>query len=124
MCTTLIAKWSFEQDPVLENPSSVFWGDGRTATLRDYEHHRSDTRELVETPDGALELRMYPGIVAYVCYDGYQRLWFVVPPDGEPLSLDLSEPDATDAEITSALADLPILYRAVIHRSSGRTKAK
>jgi hypothetical protein len=67
---------------------------------------------------------MYPGIVAYVCYDGYQRLWFVVPPDGEPLSLDLSEPDATDAEITSALADLPILYRAVIHRSSGRTKAK
>lgn len=63
-----------------------------------------------------MELRMYPGVVADVRYDGYQRLWFVVPEGGEPISLDLPDPGATDLDLRAALYQLQPVYKARIHR--------
>jgi len=115
MCTELIAKWTSEQDPVFEDPACVVWGDGRPAYQEDYLIHRSDTRELVDTPDG-MEMHMFPSVVADIRFDAFYGTWFVTAKGQESISLDLFNVDATDAEIRSALHDLAVIYRAVIHR--------
>lgn len=61
-------------------------------------------------------MRAYPELVADLRYDSYARMWFVVPPGEEPVSLDLSDFRATEEEITVALHQLPVVYRYVIHR--------
>jgi hypothetical protein len=114
--TTLIARWTSTQDPAVDHPQAVFWDDGRPATHQDYLDHLDDTHELVEGPDGNLERRMYPSIVADVRYDGYMRLWFVVAPGQGPISLDLPDVNATDDQITAALYEFPRVYRAKIWR--------
>lgn len=115
MCT-LIARWTSDQDWTVEPPQSVFWGDLRPATQQDYVAHLDDTYELVVYPDGSLERRIYPWIVADVRYDGYSCRWWVVPREGEPLSLDLSDRDAPDDELMAELHQLPMIYRSMIHR--------
>lgn len=112
---TLVARWNLKQDPAVDMPISVFWENGRPATQQDYFEHRLDTHELVATSKG-IEMKMYPGLSADVRYDSYARMWFVIPPDAEPISLDLSDFTATDEEITAALYQLPVVYRCVIHR--------
>jgi hypothetical protein len=110
--TTLIASWTSTQDPVFDRPKSVIWGDGRPASQQDYLAHADDTHELVECADGSLELRMYPWIIADVRYDGYDRMWFVVAPGQEPISLDLRDVNATNDQITAALYEFPRVYKA------------
>jgi hypothetical protein len=110
----LTAKWGLEQDIAYDDPQNVYWNDDRPADFEQYLAHRSDTRVFVLTEDG-VELRMYPAIIADVRYDAFHRLWFVVPRGGDPISLDLSDPDATDEEIRAALLLLPLTYRALIH---------
>jgi hypothetical protein len=112
---TLVAKWTWEQDSAVDPPASVKWGDGRPATLDDYVGHTGDTHVLVESTDG-LECRIFPDIVADVRYDAFARTWFVTGAGVETMSLDLSDLNATDHEITAALYELPTVYRAVIHR--------
>jgi hypothetical protein len=119
----LIARWNSGQDPAVDPPTTFTWGDGRTATEKDYHRYRDATREFVETDDG-IEQRFYPDLIGHVRYDAFDGNWFVTAPNREPLSLDLSDPEATNEQLTAALADLPILYRAVIHRSGGWIKAK
>jgi hypothetical protein len=114
--TTLIARWTSTQDPAVDRPQAIFWDDGRPATHQDYLDHREDTHELLEGPDDNLERRMYPSLIADVRYDGYVQLWFVVPPDHEPLSLDLSDINATDDQIISTLYEFPMVYKARIWR--------
>jgi hypothetical protein len=114
--TTLIARWTSTQDPAVDRPQAVFLDDGRPATHQDYLDHLDDTHELFEGPDGNLERRMYPSIVANVRYDGYMRLWFVVAPGQEPISLDLPDVTATDDQITAALYEFPLVYRVRIWR--------
>jgi hypothetical protein len=112
---TLIARWNAAQDPLFDRPE-VFWGDGRPATYQDYLDHIADTHELVICADGSLERRMYPWISADVRYDGYFRMWFVVSHGRESISLDLSDVNATDEQITAALYALPLVFRARIWR--------
>jgi hypothetical protein len=112
---TLIARWTPEQDPATDAPNRVLWGNGRLATQRDYLKHCLDTHELVITPNG-LEKRMYPGIVGDVRYDTSAQQWFVIPPGRESISLDLFEAEASDADITAALYQLPMVYQGVIQR--------
>jgi hypothetical protein len=114
--TTLIARWTSTQDPGVDRPQAIFWDDGRPATHQDYLDHREDTHELLEGPDDNLERRMYPSLIADVRYDGYVQLWLVVPPDHEPLSLDLSDINATDDQIISTLYEFPMVYKARIWR--------
>lgn len=115
--STLIAMWKSDQDCSTEPPASVIWGDGRAATHADYLRHRLDTHELVEA-EGGLECRMYPDIVGRVRYDAFARSWFVTGEGVETHALDLSDPDATDCEITAALYSLPVIYKCQIHRES------
>jgi hypothetical protein len=112
----LIARWTLAQDPAVDHPQAVFWDDGRLANYRDYLDHVGDTHELVEGPNGNLERRMYPSIVADVRYDGYVQMWFVVAPGQEPISLDLRDVNATDDHIISALYEFPTVYKARIWR--------
>jgi hypothetical protein len=112
---TLIARWNATQDPLFDRPE-VFWGDARPATYQDYLDHIGDTHELVICQDGSLERRMYPWISADVRYDGYFRMWFVVSHGRESISLDLSDVNATDEQITAALYALPLVFRARIWR--------
>lgn len=86
------------------------------ATRQDYLDHLDDTHELFEGPDDNLERRIYPSIVADVRYDGYFRMWFLVAPNQEPISLDLPDVGATDDQITAALYEFPRVYRARIWR--------
>lgn len=114
MCT-LVVRWTSEQDPTIDAPHCVFWGDGRAALLQDYINHRLDTREVVDTPQG-LEVRMYPSVVGEVRFDAYARTWFVAVPGQDPISLDLPDRDAPDSAITAALYELPVVYRCAIRR--------
>lgn len=111
----LIAKWNLKQDPSIDMPIRVFWADGRPATHQDFLTHRLDTHEIVITSKG-IEMRIYPNLIADVRFDYYAGTWFVVPPDEQPVSLDLPNIRATDEEITAALYQLPRVYRSVIHR--------
>jgi hypothetical protein len=113
---TLIARWTLAQEHAFDPPDAVFRGDGRPATYQDYLDHAGDTHELVDSPDGSLEKRMYPWITADVRYDGYANLWFVVATGQQPISLDLSDVNATDSEITAALYELPLVYKSRIWR--------
>lgn len=112
---TLIARFKPDSDLVYDRPLEIRWDDGRPASLETYRQHRADTRALIQTPDG-VELRMYPGLVAEVRFDGYWLGWFVTPSGGEPISLDLRRPNATDLDIRAALFRLPVVYQARIHR--------
>lgn len=112
---SLIAKWTRDQDPSLDPPSSVTWGDGRVATYADYLRHKDDTHEFVETSSG-VECRIYPGIIGHVRFDAYSRRWFVSGEGIETTALDLSDPDVTDSEITAELSTLPVVYRSIVHR--------
>ena len=112
---SLVARWTSQQDPSLDPPSSVMWGDGRAATYADYLRHRDDTHELVETRSG-IEYRMYPEIIGHVRYDAYSRRWFVTGEGIETTALDLSDPDAKDCELTAELYVLPVVYKCIVHR--------
>lgn len=114
---TLVAKWKWNQDPITDPPASVIWVDGCAATYADYLRHCLDTHQLVETESG-LECRIYPDIVGHVRYDCFARCWFVTGEGIETTALDLSDPDATDCEITAELYALPVVYKCHIHRGS------
>jgi hypothetical protein len=71
-----------------------------------------------------VEMRMHPEFIADVRYDSYARIWFVIPPGAEPISLDLSEYRAADEEITAALYQLPLVYRCLIRRYGRETRSQ
>ena len=112
----LVARWGSKQDVVCDPPDHVHWEDGPLARFEDYAAHQKDTHVLVQTGTG-VELWMFPEAIADVRYDGYQRLWFLVPPKGEPVSLDLTDWQATDLDLRAAMFEMqPFVYRVRIHR--------
>jgi len=112
---TLVARFAADSDLVYDRPLEIRWDNGGPASLETYRRHRADTRTLIQTADG-MELRLYPEITGDVRFDAFHRLWFVVPVGGEPLSLDLRRPDATDLDLRAALFRMPVFYKARIHR--------
>ena len=112
---TLIARFSADQHLIYDKPDRIHWDSGRPASLETYRRHRADTHTLIQTTYG-VELRMYPELVAEVRFDAFHQLWFVVPEGGEPISLDLRRPNATDLDIRAALFRFPVFYQARIHR--------
>lgn len=111
----LTATWGPESDPVLDDPDDLYWEDGRPGEVEEYATHRSDTHMLLYGKSG-VELRMFPDLIGYVRFDGYMQMWFLLPPCGEPISLDIRDVNASDLDLRAALYVLPIVYRAVIHR--------
>jgi hypothetical protein len=59
---------------------------------------------------------MYPEIIGHARYDAYSRRWFVSGEDIGTIALDLSNPDASDYEITAELHTLPVVYKTIVHR--------
>jgi len=112
---TLIVRFAADSDLVYDRPLEIRWHDGRLASPETYRRHRADTRALIQTPEG-IELRLFPDVRADVRFDGYWQGWFVIPSGGEPISLDLRRPNATDLDIRAALFRLPVVYQARIHR--------
>jgi len=105
----LVVRFRADSDLVYDQPLEIHWNDGHPASPETYRRHRADTRALVQTPEG-IELRFFPDVRADVRFDGYWQAWFVVPVGGEPLSLDLRRPNATDLDIRAALFRLPAVY--------------
>jgi hypothetical protein len=116
----LIAVWSRDQDISVEDPHTVVWQNGSSATTAYYREHKLDTHEFILTPLGA-EMHISPGIIAIVSYDDVDEEWLLSGRGVLPIGLGLTDPDATDHDITAALYTLTIVYRAHIRRK--HTKA-
>ncbi|WP_433968294.1 hypothetical protein [Tunturiibacter gelidiferens] len=112
----LIAKWNPSQDMSVELPSSVRWADGTCATHNDYLQHMLDTHTFVGDCENGREIRMFPNIVADVRYDHSAQTWAVSGVGVTPSALALTDPDASDDQITAALYALPVVYRSNIRR--------
>jgi hypothetical protein len=112
----LIASWAREQDQSVEDPQHVRWHDGGPATLNDYHQHKLDTHKIINDGNGTVELHMFTNIVADVSYDASIKAWTVTGRGVIPATLDITDPQAKDAEIQAELYTFPIVYRAVIKR--------
>jgi hypothetical protein len=111
----LIAKWEIDQDPRLDLPNTMYWGDGSAATCDDYLIHRLDTHTWTHDGDG-LVLQMFPEIVADVRHHHAARVWVVSGSRVTSAVLDLADADAADEHLIAELNTYPIVYRARIHR--------
>lgn len=110
----LIAKWNRSGD----GPRSIVWSDGRPATFADLRTHWYNTRMTLPTETGT-EMRFYPGLIADVRFDSGREAWTTDGLGVMPLTLQLTNPRASDRRIQAELAKLPIHYRATIHRLPG-----
>lgn len=115
--TVLIARWRKNQEPSVDPPFRLVWGDGSPATIADFHAHVTDTYTIHCTPDGA-EARMYPDICVDVRYDAAAGSWAVYGVPSHPISLDLADPAASDHQIEAHLSTLPTVYRARICRDT------
>lgn len=111
----LIASWNSGETPGTDEPRLVRWEDGSAASLLDYRTHERDTRTVVQNGDH-LELHMFPSIVAEVRYDNSVRAWKLSGQGVIPTTLDITDPNAKNDEITMELEVSKIVYRAVIIR--------
>lgn len=112
----LVACWGSGKDRDVDPPDAVFRSNGRKADNQDVLDHADENHELVASANGFLDCLFQPSIVVDIRFDGYARLWFVVANGHEPVSLDLSDPEASDYQIVAALFELPTIFHAVIHR--------
>jgi hypothetical protein len=113
----LIAVWSKDQDPSLEDPRSVSWENGRTAVISDYHEFALDTHFLMTNDAGELEQHIFLDIEATVAFEANVQDWVVRGKNVIPTSLDLKHPTASDLDIIAALYMLPTVYKATIIRS-------
>jgi hypothetical protein len=111
----LIAKWLNGLEPACDDPHSVNWEDGSAATMQEFYAHFSDTSIGVQT-DAGLEWHMFPEIVAEIYWCPWGRAWGVRGDGVAPASLYVTDPDASDGELLSAVSAMPIWYRANIVR--------
>lgn len=112
----LIAKWTVDQDPCVDPPATVCWKDGNPATINDYVVHSIDTHHLSVDENGCMKCEMHPDIVVDLSWDKFAASWAVSGEGIEPFALQLSDQDATDAEIIGELYLFPVVYKAIIHR--------
>lgn len=73
-------------------------GDGRAATLADFQEHRIDTYTFVGQPDH-MEIHMFPDIVAEVYYDQGLGAWHTRGRGVTPRMLSLKDPNIDNHQI-------------------------
>jgi hypothetical protein len=112
----LIATWLESQVSTLEDPHSVIWEDGRSATMKEFWEHSDDTRLCIAVNGGDIEWHLFPDVVAEVYWCRHGRVWGVRGDGVEPRSLWVTDPNASDYELECALSANPIVYRARIVR--------
>src|SRR3954447_17599144 len=77
----LIARCARNRNPYLDNPNSLHWEDGTPATLEDYARHMASThRYLQDETTGAVEMHMFPEVIANVRWDQTAGTWTVSGP--------------------------------------------
>jgi hypothetical protein len=114
---TLVAVWlKIDGDDFMDAPDIVRWGDGSAAAKQEYFDHCLDTHRILDEPEGGLTMVIYLDVVADVKYDPVAKVWGASGGEVEEVSLGLTDPDATDGQIISALHTFRIVYRAEIHR--------
>ena len=112
----LIATWLKNQEPDLEDPHSVVWEDGQTATIKEFWEHSKDTRLCIVPEAGGLEWHLFPDVVAEVFWCRQGKAWGVRGDGVEPSSLYVTDLNASDHVLECALSAMPIVYRAKISR--------
>jgi len=115
----LIARWRRGQNPYLDNPVEIVWDGQGPATLDDYiEHQGCSHQYLRDQKTGAVEIRLWPEIVADVRWDATVGAWVVSGPCVNPATLPYLNRHAKDDQIIGALFRFPIVYRARIFRGN------
>ena len=112
----LTAIWKKGNHPSSDAPTSIQWEDGRRGTLDDLREHNLDTYCLIHLEDGTTQMDIFPEIVTEVTYCDFGGCWGIKGDGVETAALQLTDRNATDQQIYSALYSLPTKYRAVIHR--------
>lgn len=112
----LIAFWSEGQDTYYDAPAMIRWGDGSTATSETYREHMYDSHFWVEKGHFGHEKHMFPDVVAHVTFDLFGGVWAAKGHGVELMGLNLTDPDASDDQIYSALNTGHMTYRMVVHR--------
>lgn len=112
----LIAKWKQAKDVYFMPPDNVHWDDGSLATQREYQIHRLDTQELVQSKNGGLTAHIYPEIVAVAKFDALLERWRIEGQGVIPAVLELRDPGAHYDAIRCAVCKLPTFYRIQIQR--------
>ncbi len=111
----LIAKWTSNQDATTDAPYSIAWANGAAATYDEYVDHLTDTHTWVQASNG-VELHIFPRIVADVRYDHIAGTWVLNGVGPNCAALDVTDPTASDDEITAELYTHLVVYKARIHR--------
>jgi hypothetical protein len=112
----LTASWKHGEHPSNDAPTSIQWEDGRRGTPDDLRAHNLDTYSLTHSEDGTTQMDFYPEIVAEVNYCELGGCWGIKGEGVEAAALHLTDRNASDQQIYSALSSLPMTYRVVIHR--------
>ena len=112
----LTASWKNGNHPSSDAPTSIRWEDGRRGTPADLRAHNRDTYCMTHFDDGTTQMVIYPEIVAEVSYCEFGGCWGLNGDGVETAALHLTDRNATDQQIYSALYSLPTKYRAVIQR--------
>jgi hypothetical protein len=112
----LVATWLKSQESTLEDPHTVTWDDGHTATMKEFWDHSDDTRLCIAQKGGGIEWHLFPDVVAEVYWCRHGRVWGIRGDGVEPASLYVNDPNASDDVLEFALNAMPVVYRAKINR--------
>ena len=112
----LTATWKKGLDPDVDAPTSIKWEDGHRGTVDELRAHNRDTYCLTDLDDGATQMDIFPEIIAEAYFCEFGGCWGLRGEGVEATALRLTDTNATDQQIYSALFSLPMIYRAVIRR--------
>ena len=112
----LTASWKKGRDPSADAPSTIRWEDGRRGTVADLRAHNRDTYCLPHPEDGSTQMDIFPEIIGEAFFCEFGGCWGVRGEGVEATALRLTDRNATDQQIYSAVFSLPIKYRVNIQR--------
>ena len=111
----LTATWTDHQDPTVEDPTELYWSDGRSATLEEYRYHQVDTHVIVDDRPGRYVVHMFPDFVGEVVFKRDLGTWALCH-DGKVIPLDVSDPEAPYDILISEVYTHPIAFKVRIVR--------
>jgi len=111
----LLVYWGSKEEADFQTPREVKWEDGSPATFEDYYRNQLATQSVHPTEKG-LATVLCPEIVATARFDETKGHW-VLHCDGGTMNLDISDPNASDADLDAHLATYPVIYQSTFDRS-------
>jgi hypothetical protein len=113
----LLVYWGFDDAADLQIPKEVKWEDGTPATLEDYYRNESATQTDKQTEDGLVTV-LFPDVIAVTRYDTARGCWILEDPEaGDPMILEITDPNATDELLKHHLSSYPVAYKSTFDRS-------